>query len=1664
MMTPDAKAKLSKTIRALRARLLTELSEAVDRQYKLTLDPSRLDNRSAVLRRRLEDWLAEQVRTQSGKVKRTREDFRRDAEKQAAYTLLNRLVILRIMEAEGLRKPEVLTGGWNSRGYKDFRELAPALVRSDDAEGYGFLLKLVFEDLAIDLPGLYGSAGIADLIPVPAATLRAVVETLDDAELQSCWSDDMTLGWVYQFWNDPERESLDAKINGGGKIEPHEIASKTQMFTERYMVDWLLQNSLGPMWLAMCQKHGWTPAVVADGTLERLEQRRTEWRAKRDERQAAIVAFRSAKGTADGDSGEVNFAERNSTNSPALREGDGQDARFAERNATIDESRLPGVSLTDLMPLETEAERCWAYYVPQPIPDDAVQNAPTSVRDLKIIDPAVGSGHFLVVAFDLLFALYREEARHRGISLSPFAPRKEEPPAAPPLSPFAPRKEHPTDTPPAAPSDIPQSEPQLWTDTAIIERILEHNLHGIDLDPRAVQIAAAALWLKAQKVALRSAKDAGVTFAERKPTIRQLNLVASNLGISRLADNDPSLVELRRVIEKETGIPGKLTMQIVEALKGADHLGSLLKIDQAIETAIATYEEESGWRNKVVQISLFPDGTRTTRPRPISREWATTGILSALENFLSQHTSSEELGLRLAGEQLAAGVRFVRLVKEGAYDLVVANPPYQGTSKMADSSYIATHYKLAKADLFAAFLLRGLQLVREHGVSAMLTMRNWMFIKQYSELRQHLLKTFDLRALGDFDRGAFEEILDEVVAVCVAVFERTPDSRLSLRERNATCELKPTIESVAQCPTSRDDRSRDNGRTERKRAATLCHVGRHTFDPAALQVVPEWPLVYWWGENSLLEYSSLPKIGETSPARQGLSTGDNTRFLRLPHEVLASQQYLDIASSNWSIKCPDWVPLIKGADGRMWCDPVCQLITWRWSALEMKLMEKHGKPLSFIRNETFYFRSGVAFTTTGATFAGRYFRHSSVFEAKGRTVFGGDPAHILSVLNSAKSKSIVTSLNPTIDFTVGDVNRLPLFRTENAGDVFKTICSAFSQHESHREPSVEFRQPGPSPWRHAQEWAQLAVDRPDGAPLPEYVEELDPEPPTDHVSFAVGVALGRFGAHGEGILDSRLSLRERNATEGTGDANFAERNSTFGNATDDGGDARFAERNATISTDADFAERNPTLPHGILFLDGTLIGDVPGDSLSHPAARIIHDKWADYGPQIDRRRSVRDWLREKFFADVHKGMYENRPIHWPLSSAKKTFVAWVTIHRWDDKTLRILLADHLEPALKRLDGELADMVKTKATAEGLGEGRKEGRSFRGAKGDNERYADVTEWKKELEEFIKQVKQCAERGPKAPDEKKPEREVDARYIPDLDDGVMINSSALWPLLEPQWKDPKKWWKELVAAKGKKDYDWSHLAMRYWPTRVDEKCRKDPSLAVAHGCFWAYHPARAWAWELRLQDEIGPEFRIEESSLSLRERNATEGGGRGVNFAERNSTIRNATDSSLSLRERNATEGTTDERFAERNATNSTSDANFAERNSTICRAEFLRKYPVEALEAIEKEVLRRKRKRKGPLTELTLLESGLWSKAPADCWELELRLTEKLQVEFRLLAPDEPDSRDAFEKSHPNKAKSRNALLGRLRPPDLFADEEEDLEDEELESESVEDEEGEIEDP
>jgi hypothetical protein len=67
------------------------------------------------------------------------------------------------------------------------------------------------------------------------------------------------------------------------------------------------------------------------------------------------------------------------------------------------------------------------------------------------------------------------------------------------------------------------------------------------------------------------------------------------------------------------------------------------------------------------------------------------------------HTHGDDLGLRLRGEQLAAGVRFVRMIREGTYDLVVGNPPYQGTAKMADSGTCRRPIRRVKPTFFQRF-------------------------------------------------------------------------------------------------------------------------------------------------------------------------------------------------------------------------------------------------------------------------------------------------------------------------------------------------------------------------------------------------------------------------------------------------------------------------------------------------------------------------------------------------------------------------------------------------------------------------------------------------------------------------------------------------------------------------------------------------------------------------------------------------------------------------------------------------------------------------------------------------------------------------------------------------------------------------------------------------
>ena len=157
-----------------------------------------------------------------------------------------------------------------------------------------------------------------------------------------------------------------------------------------------------------------------------------------------------------------------------------------------------------------------------------------------------------------------------------------------------------------------------------------------------------------------------------------------------------------------------------------------------------------------------------------------------------------------------------------------------------------------------------------------------------------------------------------------------------------------------------------------------------------------------------------------------------------------------------------WSPFIKGASGREWYEELGHACLWLHRGLQIWLANE-GSAGGRIVGMDVYWKPGIAFTMIGSSFSARAHRFRSIIGHKGSSVFPSRVPSVACAMNSAKSRFILESLNPGIGFEVGDVNRLPIFPVESADEIFATIERAFTEHESHREASVEFRAPGPSP-------------------------------------------------------------------------------------------------------------------------------------------------------------------------------------------------------------------------------------------------------------------------------------------------------------------------------------------------------------------------------------------------------------------------------------------------------------------------------------------------------------------------------------------------------------------------------------------------------------------------
>lgn len=295
------------------------------------------------------------------------------------------------------------------------------------------------------------------------------------------------------------------------------------------------------------------------------------------------------------------------------------------------------------------------------------------------------------------------------------------------------------------------------------------------------------------------------------------------------------------------------------------------------------------------------------------------------------------------------------------------------------------------------------------------------------------------------------------------------------------------------------------------------------------------------------------------------------------------------------------------------------------------------------------------------------------------------------------------------------------------------------------------------------------------------------------VSYAVGIALGRFSPGEDGALGNGVAALP--APEGTPAAECA------------------AWR-AIAPTSA--AELRTLVVHdGIATLEPGHPDDLAGRVTKALGLLVGDDQVEVVLSRATGGKPLADYLAGDFFK-AHVKQYRKRPIYWLLQSggrgAKRRYSVYLFAERVTRDTLHLLRGGRYVAGriarLRKEAGELRERITT------LPQGAERRRAERDLDTLDGELADLEAFDKALAEVTNRANQRGET---------------VGWAPELDDGILINLAPLAALM-PAWSaEPKQCWEALSRG----DYDWSHTAMRYWPDRVLAACRGNKSYAIAHG---------------------------------------------------------------------------------------------------------------------------------------------------------------------------------------------------------------------------------------
>jgi type I restriction-modification system DNA methylase subunit len=253
-LSSDQRSTIRSTILSSRRTLEDELRRQLEKygiyeDKKLPLDNlAHLSADELHTRKKLDAAIERELESTEGDLERSITNYVREATK----TYLNRFVALKTIEVRELVEETITERAeYGNRSYMHHTvaEVAGELTDAPD-DGFGAALDLAYQEIGAEIRMIFEESEHT-VIDLDAQIREQILDDLDAID-DEAWESDEALGWVYQYFGEEEREDIDDRVDEENyKIAGTDIATKTQLFTPRYIVEWMVDNSLGRTWLEM---------------------------------------------------------------------------------------------------------------------------------------------------------------------------------------------------------------------------------------------------------------------------------------------------------------------------------------------------------------------------------------------------------------------------------------------------------------------------------------------------------------------------------------------------------------------------------------------------------------------------------------------------------------------------------------------------------------------------------------------------------------------------------------------------------------------------------------------------------------------------------------------------------------------------------------------------------------------------------------------------------------------------------------------------------------------------------------------------------------------------------------------------------------------------------------------------------------------------------------------------------------------------------------------------------------------------------------------------------------------------------------------------------------------------------------------------------------------